>query len=188
PHLLAHPAADLVEERAGAGGAVDLGQHVLVGADPAAPAARPAERVAPVLRRGAPLELPLAILAVALGAAEVLAHLAHPLAQVVYRAGLAVGRPCRVAIAQPLGRLAHVALGLAQCLPRRLACLSGEAALQFLGQLAQRLLAVGERPRVAALGLAVRCRLVARPALLALPGRAVPAALELTLQLLEARV
>ena len=93
-----------------------------------------------------------------------------------WRSSASVVSPLLEAVA----RLAHVALGVAQRLARRLAGGAGQAVLQLLHQLAQRLLALGERLRVAAGGSSPGCA-----ALAALAGLALAAAAELLLQLAE---
>ena len=88
---------------------------------------------------------------------------------------------------EPVARLAHVALGLAQRLARRLAGGAGQPLLELLHQLAQRLLALGERLVVAGLALAVGPLAVLRLAALAALSAGPPVA-ELALELLEALV
>ena len=89
---------------------------------------------------------------------------------------------------QPVARLAHVALGVAQRLARGLAGLARQPALQLLHQLAQRLLPLGELPArrpARRPGLALRlARLPSWPSCCP----AWPARAELALQLLEALV
>ena len=128
PALLAGAAADLVEERPRPRRAVALGQHVLVAADAAARAERPAERVAAVL--GASPRLPTWPWSPPRPFSA--RRRSSPICRMPSRR-LSIASAWRSSapgvspLAQPVARLAHVALGLAQRLARRLAGRAGQA-------------------------------------------------------------